>query len=245
MEEALHGYEAALEAERRLVTEERHLARLLSPDCDDSLFARWFLRFGAHSLYLTRYDGWWLPGERRRYGRSEPGPSEKTPDADRPGHESESMQVGSVRATADWWRDRHGERLDVDVLLRMPPLAGAEFYVRLCENVVHGPAPCCGAAIAYEVGRCLVTIGPALLANCRRVFGGDSGCFDFLAVQTGRHGDHLKSWRRHLESCLTDHPALLRRMVDTGKTALVCFAVFLAECWDLARADLEMDGGGR
>ncbi|XVQ82991.1 hypothetical protein ACQP2K_29670 [Microbispora siamensis] len=231
MESALDRYEAAMEPERRLVAEEQVLTRLLSPGCDDRLFARWFLRFGAHSVYLTGHEGWWLAGEGRGHGR--------------PGHDLESMLVESVRTTADWWRDRYGERFDVELLPDLPPLAGAEFYVRLRENVTHGPAPFCGVAIAYEAGRLLVTIGPALLANCRRVFGGDSGCFDFLAAQIGRRGDQVESWRRDLESCLTDHPALLWRMVDMGKSALVCFAVFLAECWDLARADLEMDGRQR
>ncbi len=243
--EALHQYEAALEQERRLMAEEQGLVRLLSPDCEGRLFARWFLRFSAHGLYLTRYEGRWLPRRRWGYGRPGTGPFEKTPDTGGPDRDSESMLLESVRATAGWWRDRHGESLDVEVLLGMSPLAGAEFYVRLCENVIHGPSPFCGAAISYEVGRLLVTIGPALLANCRRVFGRDSGCFDFLAAQIAWHADHLKTWRRDLESSLSDHPALLWRQVDVGKTALVCFAVYLGECRDLARADLGLDGKER
>ncbi|KAA9377735.1 hypothetical protein F5972_19235 [Microbispora cellulosiformans] len=245
MEEALDRYEAALEPERRLVTGDRVLARLLAPDCESDLFARWFLRAGAHGVYLSRHEGWRLLDESPGDRPAETGRPEEAPDTDAPGADTVAMLLESVHAAADWWQGRYGERPDVEALLATPPPAAAEFYVRLRENVVRGPAPYCGAAVDYEVARVLVTAGPALLENCRRVFGRDSGCCGFLAALIGRQGDQLGLRRRRLGFGLTGHPGALGRMTAVGKTALACSAEFLTECWDLARADLEAGGKAR
>nr|WP_055502260.1 hypothetical protein [Nonomuraea pusilla] len=219
-------YEAALEPERRRVSEGGVLARLLRPGCDDRLFARWFLRFSAHGVHLSGYEGWWLPDEGAGRDRNGSGP------------DPVRALLESVQATADWWRGRYGTRPDVAALLRTPPPAGAEFYVRLCENVAGGEAPLRAAAIGHETARLMATAGPGLLAGCRRVFGGDAGCAAFLAAQVAEHAGRLDGYRRRLASGLAEDPASPAVVVGTGKSALASFSVFLAECWDLAAADL-------
>lgn len=236
MGEILDRYEAALEPERRRVAGDQVLARLLSPACDAGLFARWFLRCAVHGVHLARYEGWWLPGDGRHGGR-EAGPAGGTPDEGR--SDPQEMLVRSARATARWWRGRYGEPIDVEALLAAPPLDSAEFSVRLHTNAVTGPAPLCGVAVVHEAGHLLMTIGPALLENSRRVFGADSVCCGFLADRIERHGDHLGSVRRRLESCLADRPDALGQATDAGKASLAGFAAFMTECWDLAEADLE------
>ncbi|GAA2884489.1 hypothetical protein GCM10010517_47870 [Streptosporangium fragile] len=243
-------YETALEADRRRLIDDPAVAQVLLPTCDERPFARWMLRHNAYSTHMTHEAERWVSGAGERYGTpapdepdkaDEPGRALRAPSRKKPGYD---RMIANARAVAAWWSERFGETLDIDALLTTAPPASVEFYARLRENVISGPAPSAQLAIWYEIERLSVTVGPALLANCRRVFGTNAACYDFLAERVRLGADCTALKRRQLDAALTRSPSALDTMIKTGKTALAAYASLMTECWELAQADLRTGEAG-
>ncbi|GAA3092386.1 hypothetical protein [Streptosporangium carneum] len=239
MSAVMDRYDAALDADRRRFAGDPAVEQVLSPSCDGRLFARWTLRFNAHGVHMTHDVAHWISAmDERCCSLGTDGLDRALRAHSRAAAKHDRMMAADARATAAWWHERHGEPLDAGALLAAPPLTSAEFYAKLHENVLSGPAPFCWLAVEYEIGRLSAVVGPALLANCRRVFGASPACYGFLAGRVEPAPARAALTRRRLETLMSPSPSVLDTMVKAGKTALAVYAAFAAECWDLAQTDL-------
>ncbi|MBB2913310.1 hypothetical protein FHS43_004608 [Streptosporangium becharense] len=241
-------YEMALESDRRRLIDDPAVAQVLSPSCDERSFVRWMLRHSAYGAHMTHDAERWISAPAAQHGL--PGANEQhgLPDTDgsrepartRAPAAGYGRMLADARATAAWWAERFSEAgaLDTDALLATAPPASVAFYTRLRENVISGPLPFAQLAIWYEVERLSVTVGPALVANCRRIFGADRACYAFLAERVEFGADYTAFRRRQVDAALTASPSTLDVMIKTGKTALAAYASLMTECWELAQADL-------
>ncbi|MGW0586218.1 hypothetical protein [Streptosporangium sp. NPDC002607] len=245
MSTVMDEYEGSLQASRRRFLEDAAVSEISSADADERLFARWMLRFNAHGVHMTHDVEHWISSAGVRCGELGMEKLEKALKAHaraEAGHDR--MMVTDAKAIADWWQERFGEPLDTELLLAAPPLASTNFYAKLHEKVISGPRPFLQLAIEYEIERLSITIGPTLLVNCQRVFGSDPACYSFLAEHVELDAGRTAFNQRQLGELLKQFPDALDLMVETGKTALTWYAAFMAECLDLAKADLESDKVG-
>ncbi|MFG1876054.1 hypothetical protein ACGFIV_14575 [Sphaerisporangium sp. NPDC049003] len=239
MSALMERYESSLESSRRQFAVDSAVSQVTSPSCDEKLFARWMLRYNAHGIHMTHDVERWISSAGERCGELGMDQLEKALKAHsraEAGHDS--MMVDDVRAIADWWQERFGEPVDADDLLGAAPLASANFYAKLHEQVISGPAPFAQIAIEYEIERLSVTIGPTLVTSCEKIFGTGTECYSFLAEHVELDAGHTAFNRRQLDGILTGNPDAVETMIQTGRAALASYAAFMAECFELAKADL-------
>src|SRR5882762_2506643 len=210
----MHTYESALAVPRLAVARDLSVAMLTSPGCQTELFARWLLRFSAHSVTLTR----------------------ELEDRDW----AESAIAEGIRSIDCWLVDHLHGHPDVASLLDAQLLASARQYVFLQEDTAAGPEPRCQAAIQYEFAQLWLGIGPDLLHNCHRTFGTDARYHAAIAEQVEVAGERLPINRWYVANSLDETGNLLPAMIDAGQQTLVRYAAFLAECLQLADADLDV-----
>jgi hypothetical protein len=198
------------------------------------------LRYNAHGIHMTHDVERWIStaGERcGELGMDRLGKALKSHSRAEAGHDL--MMVADTHAIANWWHGRYGDPVDADDLLATPPLTSTNFYAKLHEQVIAGPTPFAQLAIEYEIERLSITVGPALVVNCRRVFGPDTSCYSFLAEHVELDAGHTAFNQRQLDGVLTEFPDRLNLMIETGRAALASYAAFMAECLDLAKGDVE------
>jgi hypothetical protein len=206
MPDPLQVYERALTPGRAAAIHERSLDMLMSPGCHLALFARWLLRYSAHSAPLTRRLESWSA--------------------------LSAIVAADAYAAAGWLRDRGHPHPDVTGLLAHRSLASARELIDLYRQADGHPA------IHYETAQFWYAAGPALLLNCERAFGPDARSLGGLAVPAGRSGQLARIWRRELGNALVAEPARLPAMISTGRTTVRAYTAFIAECLQLADADL-------
>ena len=214
MTDPMHTYETALAVPRLAVTRDLSLAMLTSPGCQTQLFARWLLRFSAHSVTLTREL------EHRDCVKS--------------------AVAEGIHAIDRWLVDHLHSHADIASLLDAQLLASARRYVFLHEDTAAGSEPRCRAAIQYEFAQLWLGIGPDLLHNCDRTFGADARYHAAITEQVDLAGKRFPIKRRYVTDSLNEARTLLPAMIDTGQQALALYSAFLAECLRLADADLDV-----
>ncbi|BCJ67706.1 iron-containing redox enzyme family protein [Polymorphospora rubra] len=237
--EIFERYEAELAKHREAFAADEAVNLLTSPSCDEQLLVRWKLRYSVHGVAMTAPVESWIAGAGERVeqlGNEALGKALKAHSRAEAGHDR--MMVADARAIAARLNEETPGTVDVEALLAEPPLASTVPYVELHERVIAGPNPQAQLAIEYEIEQLSVTMGPPLLSNCERVFGKDSRFYSFLAEHVELDAGHTAFNRRQLQRVLADSPEALATMVEAGRTALACYAAFMAECLRLAQDDL-------
>lgn len=230
-------YEPALAAARRSFDEDAAILRLRRPETPDDLFRLFMLRYCAHGVQMTEQVSSWISraGERcTRLGRSELGTALQAHSRSEAGHEK--LMDSDARLMVQEWNRTHSSAVDADELLKGTPLYATRKYIELHEDVIAGAAPWCQIAIEFEIERLSVVLGPNLLAKCVSLLTDDS--YSFLAEHVELDKGHTAFNERQLARLLEYDDADLVPLVETGRRALHCYREFIAECVELAEADL-------
>jgi hypothetical protein len=147
------------------------------------------------------------------------------------------LMMADARLLVERWNQPRSAKLDVDILLGMPPTAGVAAYSTLHEGVISGPTPYGQLAIEYEIEMLSVTYGPRLLERCARLLGkeileGLSFLSDHVALDAG----HTNFNRIQLSRLLDEQPSFLSGLVTAGSEALGAYAMFLGDCIGFLRS---------
>lgn len=237
--EVFERYEAELARHREAFAADEAVNLLMSPSCDERLLVRWALRYSVHGVAMTAPVESWIAGAGERcaeLGNLTLGKALKAHSRAEAGHDR--MMVADARAIAVRLNEQTPGAVDIEALLAEPSLASTRPYVELHERVLAGPTPQAQLAIEYEIEQLSITMGPHLLSKCERVFGGDARFYSFLAEHVELDAGHTVFNRRQLQGVLAESPQALTTMIEAGRTALACYAAFMAECLRLAQEDL-------
>lgn len=229
-------YEPPLAPARRSFDEDAAILRLRGSD-DEDLFRLFMIRFCAHGVRMTEQVSSWISraGERcAELGRTELGAALKAHARSEAGHEK--MMESDARLMCGEWNRGHSARIDPDALLESAPLYATRKYVELHEEVIAGSRPWCQLAVEFEIERLSLVLGPNLLAKCVSVLTDDS--YSFLAEHVELDKGHTAFNERQLAGLLREDDADLVALVETGRRALHTYREFIAECVELAEADL-------
>jgi hypothetical protein len=237
MEIVRERYEPPLAPTRRSFEAEPGVQRLLAADCPPDLVRLFMLRYSAHGVRMTEQVESWIhrAGDRcTELGRTELGHALRSHARSEGGHEK--LMENDARLLADEWNRTRRPHIDAETILRSTPLYSTRKYVQLHEEVIAGPRPYCQVAIEYEIERLSVVLGPAIVARCAAALGGDG--YSFLAEHVELDKGHTAFNERQLGLLLEQDDADLVPLVETGREALNCYLAFVAECAELAEADL-------
>jgi hypothetical protein len=230
-------YGPSLAPARRAFAEEPRLQRLLAGDCPADLSQLFMLRYNAHGIGMTEQVESWIhrAGDRcTELGRAELGRALRSHARSEGGHEK--LMENDARLLADKWNRTHEAQVDVEAMLSSSPLYSTRKYVQLHEEVIEGPRPYCQVAIEYEIERLSVVFGPVVVARCADALG--DGGYSFLAEHVELDKGHTAFNERQLRLLLEQDDDDLVPLVETGRRALNCYLAFIAECGELAEADL-------
>ena len=147
------------------------------------------------------------------------------------------LMMADARLLVERWNQARKPKLDVDLLLGLPPTAGVLAYATLHEGVISGPTPYAQLAIEYEIEMLSVTYGPRLLERCAGLLGkaildGLSFLNDHVALDAG----HTNFNRIQLSRLLDEQPSFLSGLVMAGSEALGAYAMFLGDCIGFLRS---------
>jgi hypothetical protein len=151
------------------------------------------------------------------------------------------LMLADARLLVEQWNKTHKPRLDVDILLGLPPTSGVAAYVGLHERLIAGPTPYGQLAVEYEIEMLSVTYGPRLLDRCKKLLGeeilkGLSFLVDHVALDAG----HTNFNRFQLGRLLEEQPAFLSALVSSGSEALDAYATFLGDCIEFLRCNASL-----
>ena len=232
-------YEPPLAPARRSFSEEPALLRLRSEDCPDDVFRLFMIRYSAHGVRMTEQVSSWISraGERcSELGRTELGRALRSHANSEAGHEK--LMESDARTMCEEWNRTHTAHIDADELLEGTALYATRRYVQLHEDVIAGPRPYCQIAIEFEIERLSVVLGPGVVARCAALLTEDS--YSFLAEHVELDKGHTAFNERQLEKLLEHDDADLVPLVEVGRQALDCYREYLAECVELAEADMAL-----
>lgn len=230
-------YEPPLMPARRSYEEDPALLRLQSAECPDDLFRLFMLRYSAHGVRMTEQVDSWISRAGSRcieMGLAELGRALHAHARSEAGHEK--LMENDARLLAEEWNRTHASQVDARELLNGSPLYSTRKYVQLHEDVIAGPRPYCQIAIEFEIERLSVVLGPAIVGRCVATLNDDS--YSFLAEHVELDKGHTAFNERQLRLLLESDEDNLVSLVETGQQALHCYRGFLAECVELAEADL-------
>lgn len=230
-------YEPPMTPARRSYEEDPALLRLRSADCPDDLFRLFMLRYSAHGVRMTEQVESWISRAGSRcieLGRDELGRALRAHARSEAGHQQ--LMENDARLLAKEWNRTHEPQVDAEALITGTPLYSTRKYIELHEKVIAGPRPYCQVAIEYEIERLSVVLGPGIVARCAVTLKDDS--YSFLAEHVELDKGHTAFNERQLRMLLESEQDDLVPLVETGQQALHSYRAFIAECVELAEADL-------
>jgi hypothetical protein len=226
------SYESALGPARTAFASSPSLTAMLDENVDPITLELFLIHFCSLGVGMTEpVDGWIRrAGERcRAIGLEALGVSLGKHAQHEAGHHL--MMIEDTRKLVARWNDRHAEKLDAEALLARPLPAGVISYRELHEAVISGARPYGQLAIEYEIERLSVAHGGDLLRRCaarlgKEILAGLSFLEEHVAVDVG----HTKFNAAELGRLLGEHPDFLDGLVESGSSALSCYAAFLDDC---------------
>lgn len=142
------------------------------------------------------------------------------------------LMLADARLLVERWNKARDPKLDVDVLLDLPPTAGVTAYAILHEGVISGPAPYSQLAIEFEIEMLSLAYGPRLIERCTGILGaGVLEAMSFLTDHVELDVGHTHFNRLQLSGLLNENPSFLPHLVSAGSAALDAYAMFLDDCF--------------
>lgn len=230
-------YEPAVAPARRAFDEDPALLRLRAPGRPADLFRLFMIRYSAHGVRMTDQVESWISRAGQRcteLGRVELGRALQAHSRSEAGHEK--LMENDTRLLVEEWNRTHESKLDAEDLLKGTPLYAARKYAQLHEDVIASPRPYCQIAIEFEIERLSLVLGPRIVEQCAAML--TEGSYSFLADHVELDKGHTAFNERQLELLLEQDDDDLVPLVETGQRALHSYRGFIAECAELAEADL-------
>lgn len=233
----MERYEAALEDTRISLSSNGVMKYIVDSDCPVNLFHLWSIRWAAHGVRMTEQVASWIERAGRRtkaMGLHDLGRNLQAHSHAEYGHEK--LLAADARTLVNLWNQDAKEPLNAEQLIASSPLYSARKYVELHEETIGGKHPYCQVAIEYEIERISVVLGPSLLARYQQTF--KEGGYSFIAEHVELDQGHTAFNQRQLQKILESEDDTLVPLVEAGRLALQRYAMFPAECLQLAKQDL-------
>lgn len=233
-------YEARVTASRQAFARHPAIRVLSDQRIDAPLFAQWHYRYVLHGVHVTRDMERVIStaGTRlRALGLEQVGAGLVKHARGETGHDR--LMADDARAMGKSIAENGGVPLDTEAILAdAPALRSARRYTEFFDRLSEGELPQGTVAALYEMEQLSAGVAIDLMANCRRTIGDDRTCYTFLDEHVVVDMGHIALDRRLLVSVLEAQPELLPELVQAGGDVLSCYAEFMGECLERARADL-------
>jgi hypothetical protein len=230
-------YELAVEDARKQFGRDPNLVALLDSPIDRDELERFLICFSALGVQMTRPVEHWIARAGERcidLGLPQLGAALKAHARHEADHHL--MMIEDVRVLVERRNRRLGSDLSADALVTLPATPGVQSYAKLHEDVIAGPAPFAQLAIEYEIERLSVGFGGRFLRICVDRLGKDAlRGMSFLEEHVALDVGHTKLNQAELGKLLAAHPGFVPDLAAAGRSALVAYASFLGDCFDLAR----------
>lgn len=227
-------YSPKVAAARARITNDPRILRVLDPSRDPVVLERFLIQFSVSGYHMTEPVEGWIrrAGDRcKALGYEEIGAQLISHARHEAGHQS--MMIDDAKLLVGRWNEHRRPILDVDALLKEPPLPATSRYVAIHENTIASQTPFGQVAIELEIEWMSPQLGPLLLARIEEALGDARGA-SFMAEHTALDVGHTAFNKRLLEKCLEARPESVEMLAKTGTEALNIYLDFLGECVEAA-----------
>jgi predicted GNAT family N-acyltransferase len=232
----LDEYERLLAPARERFAARSGLKLLESPTIAPALMESFLLHFCAIGTRMTELVESWLHRSAERceiIGLPELARALERHARAEAGHHL--MMIADVRSLAARWNACRQPPVDAEEFLCQPPTIGALRYCQLHEENIISDRPYAQIAIEYEIEMLSLGYGERLIARCVELLGADVlSCLSFLTEHVNLDVGHTRFNARELGKLIEQDPTRLPTLVTAGTAALDAYAMFLADCAQLA-----------
>lgn len=244
MSSSLAAYEQRLHHMRGQLDTHPGILTLTDQECERDLFLLWQIRFSAHGPKMTER----VSNSLRATGQAcldtglrEIGEHLLEHANEERGHDS--WMVDDLYVCCEIWNRTARRYLSPENLLAWPTLPSTRAY-RSYFDLTEQHYPQGMVAIANEIERLSLIIGPPLVANARKLIDPEGNGFSFALSHVEVDQHHVVEDTKHLSILLEERPTEADQLAKIGNGALESYIGFINECLTLARTDLLMEHHG-
>lgn len=240
--ESIEEYEAGVRPAREAFASAPAVRRTVGADSSAELLEGFLIYYSALGVAMTEPVEGWIAraGERTaQVGPVDLGRALQGHAKAESGHHL--LMIDDLRGLCARWNASGRPTMDPDELLATPWTDAVHRYRTLHEDVIVGDTPYAQIAIENEIEMLAVTWAPDVLANARRLCGGQiMDALSFLAEHVELDVGHTKFNRRQMAKFLDGRPEAVQPLIAAGTAALESYRDFVTDCVTLADSALAL-----
>jgi hypothetical protein len=150
------------------------------------------------------------------------------------GHDK--MLVEDTYALVKWRADRGKSKLNPEQLLQMPATQAIQDYIKLHEDVIHGPLAYAQTAIEYMIEQMSAEFGPELVKITEQYVPGLVENLSFVKEHIEVDKKHTDFNEKQMKRFLNEFgdEEKVAQLIKAGAAAITIYGAFFDECWVLA-----------